>query len=142
MGTIIIRKVESGKELDIIFEIRQKVFVDEQKVDPVLEYDEFEETSIHFIALYDGTAVGTARWRHTPNGIKLERFAVLPQYRNKGIGGRLVESTLNDLPTMQNVYLHAQVQACSLYARYGFKEEGDEFIEADLRHYKMVLIPK
>ncbi|MBO6515151.1 MAG: GNAT family N-acetyltransferase [Bacteroidia bacterium] len=132
-------KVLSGKQLDTIFAIRQKVFVDEQKVDPALEYDEFEETSVHFLAIADGEAVGTARWRRTPNGFKLERFAVLEPYRNKGIGGAIVEAVLKDLPDHNNVYLHSQIDACGLYSRFGFVPEGDQFVEANIVHYKMVL---
>jgi len=134
-----VRKVESGKDLDAIFEIRQKVFVEEQNVDHDIEYDEFEETSNHFIALYQNQPVGTARWRRTPNGIKLERFAVLQEFRGNGIGGKIVESVLDDLPNAINVYLHSQLSATSLYSRYGFIEEGEQFEEAGIQHYKMVL---
>ncbi|MFT5725148.1 MAG: putative GNAT family N-acyltransferase [Bacteroidia bacterium] len=132
-------KVESGKQLDAIFAIRQTVFVEEQEVDPTLEYDEFEETSVHFIAMIGAEPVGTARWRKTPNGIKLERFAVLSAHRNKGIGGAIVETVMKDIPNKDNVYLHAQLLACNLYSRFGFKPEGDQFEEAGIMHYKMVL---
>lgn len=129
----------SGKAMDYVFEVRQTVFVDEQQVDPTLEYDEFEETSHHFLALCDDEPVGTARWRRTPNGIKLERFAVLKDHRGKGIGSMLVEAVLEDLPNKDNVYLHSQLQASGLYKRFGFEEEGDIFEEAGIQHYKMVL---
>ncbi len=141
LATVVVRKAESGDEMDSIFEIRQKVFVEEQKVDAELEYDEFEETSVHYIAELDGKAIGTARWRHTPNGIKLERFAVMADSRNCGIGSQLVQKILEDLPFLDNVYLHSQIQACKLYERHGFVIEGEEFIEADIRHFKMVLKP-
>ena len=134
-----VEKVESGKQFDAIFAIRQTVFVEEQEVDPALEYDEFEETSTHFIATIGGVPVGTARWRRTPNGIKLERFAVLGNYRNKGVGGAIVSAVLQDIPNKVNVYLHAQLAACNLYARFGFEAEGDQFEEAGIMHYKMVL---
>jgi predicted GNAT family N-acyltransferase len=137
--TVKVVKVLSGKQLDTIFTIRQTVFVDEQKVDPTLEYDEFEETSVHFLALLDEEPVGTARWRRTPNGIKLERFAVLQSHRNRGIGGEIVKAVLADLPSQENVYLHSQLSACSLYERFGFEPEGDQFEEAGILHYKMVL---
>ena len=45
------------------FTIRQKVFVEEQKVPEELEIDEFENESIHFLAYVNGEAVGTARMR-------------------------------------------------------------------------------
>ncbi len=134
-----VRKVISGKELDAVYEIRQRVFVEEQEVDHELEYDEFENTSTHFIAFSDQTPVGTARWRKTPNGIKLERFAVLDSHRGNGIGGAIVEAVLQDIPEAETVYLHSQLLATSLYGRFGFKEEGDQFEEAGIMHYKMVL---
>ena len=136
---IVVHKVESGKQFDAIFAIRQTVFVEEQNVDPVLEYDEFEETSVHFVAEIESEPVGTARWRRTPNGIKLERFAVLSEHRNKGVGSVIVEAVLNDLPEKTNVYLHSQLSACNLYSRFGFQPEGEQFEEAGIMHYKMVL---
>lgn len=136
---LIIRKVQSGKELEEIFRIRETVFVQEQCVDPDLEYDDFEDTSEHFIAIVNGQAAGTARWRRTPNGIKLERFAVLAEYRGKGVGAALVEAVLADLPSRTKVYLHSQLRATSLYSRFGFEAEGDIFEEAGIDHYKMVL---
>ena len=139
MKDAVVEKVVSGKQLDAIFAIRETVFVEEQEVDRDLEYDEFEETSQHFIALVAGAPAGTARWRRTPNGIKLERFAVLKDYRNVGLGGKIVEAVLADLPNNHNVYLHAQLPACSLYRRFGFVEVGPQFEEAGIQHYKMVL---
>lgn len=133
-----VNRVLSSKQLDSIFAIRQTVFVEEQGVEPSLEYDEFEETAIHFVALANGVPVGTARWRRTPNGIKLERFAVLASHRNKGVGGAIVLAVIEDLPSTDNVYLHAQLQAVPLYARHGFVIEGDQFEEAGIQHYKMV----
>ncbi len=134
-----VNKVDSGKQLDAVFSIRQVVFVEEQRVDPALEYDEFEETSTHFIAYVDKVPAGTARWRKTPNGIKLERFAVLKNFRNKGVGGELIQTVLDDLPSKMDVYLHSQVKACNLYKRFGFVQEGQQFEEANIQHYKMTL---
>jgi len=134
-----IHKVQNDRDLDAIFEIRNEVFVVEQEVAHELEYDEFEETSHHFVAKLDNEPVGTARWRKTPNGIKLERFAVVKNQRGKGIGGELVRKVLEDVPEGFNIYLHSQLQATSLYERFGFRREGEQFEEAGIDHYKMVL---
>jgi len=135
-------KISFGSsEMDEAFAIRDEVFVVEQKVDPSIEY-EFEEESEQFIAYIDGLAAGTARWRKTSKGIKLERFAVLSAHRRKGVASALVEALLKDIE-LQNaqgkIYLHAQVTACSLYRKHGFVEQGDQFLEADIWHYLMVL---
>jgi len=123
---------------DLARNIRYKVFVIEQNVPEEIEYDEFEAESLHYLLMVDDIAVATCRWRHTLNGIKLERFAVLPEYRGKGLGERLVRHLLNEvLPEGKLVYLHAQEQVIGFYGRLGFKTYGDVFIEADIRHFLM-----
>lgn len=122
------------------FEIRRKVFVDEQKVSPEEEYDEYEDIARHFLLVVDGRSVGTARWRLTEKGVKLERFAVLPEFRNLGAGSLLVKSVLKEVMGQhQHIYLHAQVAAMRLYERAGFKATGPLFYEAGIPHYKMTL---
>ena len=79
---------------NISLAIRTEVFVIEQNVDPILEYDEFEESSQHYLIYFDEKPVGTARWRETTDGIKLERFAVLKDYRNKQIGDQLLKQVM------------------------------------------------
>lgn len=127
---------------EIVKAIRYDVFVVEQKVDEQEEYDEYEEISFHFLALADGQPAGTARWRKTSKGYKLERFAVLENYRNTGIGSTLVQAVLGEvLPLAEAnkelIYLHAQVQAIPFYDRHGFITFGEEFIEAEIRHLAM-----
>jgi predicted GNAT family N-acyltransferase len=137
--SIRINKVDSDLELAHVFEIRREVFVDEQECPPELEW-EFEEESTHFLARLDELPVGTARWRKTDKGYKLERFAVAMAYRGKGVGQALVAAVLADLPKDANyVYLHAQLQAMGLYSKFGFEPEGPQFEEAGIQHFKMVL---
>ena len=126
------------KNTDTAFEIRRKVFVVEQEVEEREEYDEFEPTSIHYLVFVDDTAVGTARWRVTENGIKLERFAVLKEYRNAGAGKAVLLNVLKDvIPLEKKIYLNAQVTAMKFYEREGFISEGDMFIECNIKHYRM-----
>lgn len=136
--------ISSPEDLDIAFTIRRKVFVDEQQVPAEEEYDEYEVSSQHFLARADGIPCGTARWRRTSNGIKMERFAVLEEYRSKGVGKALVSAVLNDIFSQQpepieSIYLHAQVSAMPLYTSFGFIAVGPMFEEAGIKHYKMVL---
>lgn len=120
--------------------IREKVFVLEQGVEKTLEYKGDSE-AVHYLVFDDETPICTARWRKTDNGIKLERFAVLAEYRSKGIGKIVLDKVINDvLPLNLPVYLHAQDGAVQFYLKNGFKIEGDMFIEAGIKHYKMILI--
>jgi len=101
---------------------------------------EYEDESVHFLATVNNEPAGAARWRKTPNGYKLERFAVLKRFRGLGVGQALVKAVLFDLPAdADHVYLHAQIQAVGLYEKFAFEKTGNEFEEAGIRHYKMVL---
>ena len=139
-----VEKISDKDSLDLAFQIREAVFVVEQQVDPAEEYDEYEEESFHFLARIDGKAVGTARWRFTEKGVKMERFAVLQEARGKGVGQALVATLLEDIKNHSGAvgklkYLHAQLTAVPLYAKFGFKKVGEMFEECNIQHYTMQL---
>ncbi|ADR21358.1 N-acetyltransferase [Marivirga tractuosa] len=143
---IVVKVVETQDELKQIFAIREEVFVKEQKVAPEEEYDEYEEISTHFIATDDiGNPCGTARWRFTENGMKLERFAVLQSHRGKGVGQALVKAVIDNIKEnpkaySKKMYMHAQIPAVSLYSRFGFEKVGDQFEECNIMHYQMEMM--
>jgi predicted GNAT family N-acyltransferase len=137
-------KISDPDSLSQAFEIREKVFVEEQKVPKEEEIDEYEDQSHHFLATLNGMPCGAARWRITSNGIKLERFAVLQEFRNKGVGSALVKAVLKDINDQPNSsekikYLHSQLGAVPLYQKFGFTKKGVIFEECAIQHYKMVL---
>jgi predicted GNAT family N-acyltransferase len=134
-----VNKVTDPELLEKVFAIRREVFVGEQNCPPELEW-EFEDESNHFLAKVDSDPAGASRWRKTDKGYKLERFAVLKKFRGMGVGQELVKAVLNDLPKDATyVYMHAQLPAISLYEKFNFEKIGEEFEEAGIRHYKMVL---
>lgn len=143
-SAIHVKLITDETELKTAFSIREKVFVVEQQVPAEEEYDEYESASRHFLASFNEKACGTARWRFTEKGIKLERFAVLPDFRSKKVGSALVKALLEDIhnqPDTQGklIYLHAQLTAMPLYSKFGFKAVGEMFEECAIKHYKMVL---
>jgi predicted GNAT family N-acyltransferase len=124
---------------EMAFRIRREVFVGEQQVDPAKEYDGFEDSAVHFLAFDNGVPVAAARWRHTDKGIKLERFAVLKQYRSKGVGAAVLQKVLEDVkPYNKEIYLHSQLSAVPFYQKWGFSKVGDMFYEADIQHFVMI----
>ena len=119
------------------FAIRKKVFVEEQGVDASLEYEN-DETALHYLLFLGEKALATARWRETEKGIKLERFAVLPGFRNRGIGEIILKELLHDvIPLEKPVYLHSQLMAVPFYERNGFHKVGEQFTEAGICHFLM-----
>jgi len=135
---VTVRKAVSRDELEEVFAIRRTVFVIEQNCPPELEW-EFEDESVHFLALCNDEPAGACRWRRTEKGYKLERFAVLKEFRGKRVGEALITAVLADLPADADyIYLNAQVHAVPFYAKFGFEQEGELFEEAGISHYKMV----
>ena len=142
-----VHKITRPEELQAAFAVRREVFMKEQKVSEEDEFDVFDLTSTHFLA-YDpaGNPCGTARWRKTEQGIKLERFAVLKTCRGQGVGALLLQHVLEDItqyPELpdQTIYLHAQTAAVDFYQKYGFRKVGDLFYECEIPHYKMEKTP-
>ena len=132
------RFLSSDPELaQLAFALRKTVFVVEQGVDATLEY-EHEEEAHHYLLFIGHKPIATARWRETENGIKLERFAVLPGFRNRGLGEIILKEVLKDVSSLGNmVYLHSQLKAVPFYERNGFIREGPLFIEAGIEHFRM-----
>lgn len=138
---ITVIRINALRDLDAAFTIREKVFVEEQKVPLEEEYDAYEKTSQHYLAICEGIPCGAARWRETNHGVKLERFAVLKEYRNRAVGSHLLSQVLEDVQAThpgKKIYLHAQVTAMPFYRRHGFAPVGEMFSECGIDHFKMV----
>lgn len=134
---ISVKKVQDKPELEQVWAIRHEVFVIGQDCPEELEW-EFEEESVHFMAKLNDEPCGTARWRKTEKGYKLERFAVLEKCRGNGVASALIKAVITDLPEDATyVYLHAQLEAAGLYEKHNFKSEGEHFWEAGIEHVKM-----
>ena len=137
--------VDTAYLLHKSFKVIQLVFVNEQGLPEAIVFEDRNKSAHYFIALdVCGNALGTGRWRITNEGVKLERFAVLPAYRNKGLGRDLLKFALNDIKrrfgTGVLVYLNAQLEALNLYSRQGFLPVGLRFLEANIVHQKMAQI--
>ncbi|PWK78841.1 putative GNAT family N-acyltransferase [Mucilaginibacter oryzae] len=138
MPAIKVKKATEQADLDKINQIRYEVFVVEQNCPPHLEV-EYNDESVHFLATVNGEPAGACRWRKTEKGCKLERFAVLKNFRGYGLGQEMVKTVLADLPADAGyVYLNSQTHAVPFYKKLGFETSGPEFEEAGIKHYQMV----
>ena len=133
-----IKLVRTPQEQKNVLDIRRSVFIDEQQIPIEIEIDAFEESAIYVIAYFDEEAVGTARWREIGNTVKLERFAVLKNYRNKGIGRKLTMFIIDRIPQGKIIFLNSQESAIGFYSKLGFLSKGPLFKEANILHQKMI----
>ena len=117
--------------------VRNTVFVDEQGVAPSLEVDGRDPDAVHFLATDEaGRPVGTARL--LPDG-QIGRIAVLREFRRRGIGRRLLNFAMDAARARgdRRVWLHAQIEAASLYLQADFRFVGKRFMEAGIAHIAM-----
>jgi predicted GNAT family N-acyltransferase len=119
--------------------VRERVFIEEQKVPRELEWDEWDDRCDHALALdAAGNALGTARL--LPDG-RIGRMAVLKEWRGQGVGAALMQAMLGQARrrSMGRITLHAQTRAAGFYRRFGFSARGGEFLEAGIPHVEMTL---
>jgi predicted GNAT family N-acyltransferase len=128
---------------DSINQIRNQVFVIEQNVPTEEEFDGLDNISTQVLVGFDGKDIATSRIRITEKGLKLERFAVLIEYRKKGAGIWMLKEVLKYIvqhfPEQNYIYLHAQIQVIDFYKKLGFECVGELFYECEIAHYKMIL---
>ncbi|MDH6127193.1 GNAT family N-acetyltransferase [Kitasatospora sp. GP82] len=139
----------TGAELALVNGIRREVFIDEQNVPEELEYDEYDGTSVHLLALAeDGSPLGTGRLIHGEQALRLTgrtgrvllgRLAVVKAARGTGLGAELVRAIEQAGRGRGGVELelHAQVQALGFYERLGYVAEGPVYDDAGIPHRTM-----
>ena len=132
-----IKIATTTKDKERCFSVRREVFVKEQNISEKIEFDDTNFNATYFIAKYKNKSVGTARYRFTDQGVKLERFAVLKSFRNLGVGKKLVDYITNIVKDEKFIYLHAQESVVEFYSKLGFKKIGSPFFEAEIPHQKM-----
>jgi predicted GNAT family N-acyltransferase len=119
--------------------VREAVFIREQHVPSELEWDEFDLHCIHLLAIdAAGNAIGTSRL--LADGT-IGRMAVLKAWRGRGVGKALLLRLLEEARNqhLQRIVLHAQTHASGFYRKLGFEMMGEEFMEAEIPHIRMVL---
>ena len=139
-------KIIDAKESNQIsncFDIRKKVFVEEQGVPVEEELDNFDDISIHALALIDNKPVATGRLILSKNKVaKVGRMAVLDDFRRTGIGSRVLlflEKKAIE-KKIEEISLHAQEYVINFYKNHGYKERGTVFLEAGIKHIEMFKI--
>ncbi len=137
-------KVEVVKWIDgydSLTMIREKVFIEEQKVTSQLEWDGMDKEAIHFLAFKDEKAIGCARALVIEYCMQLGRIAVLKEYRGEGIGSALIEKAMTTakLNQLSAIYISAQCHAIDFYKKFGFEVTSDIYLDAEILHRDMTL---
>ena len=122
---------------DALRRIRYDVFVIEQRVPEVLEWDEADAHSMHALASdAAGVPIGCARLLRDGH---IGRVAVVRDWRERGVGTALMLELIGAARSRGDagVIVNAQVSAMPFYALHGFVASGDVFEEAGIDHRVM-----
>ncbi|MCQ4268168.1 GNAT family N-acetyltransferase [Pseudomonas stutzeri] len=137
MNNIQVRIADWQKDNADLRRIREAVFIAEQAVPPEQEWDADDVEAVHFLALEDGYAIGTARL--LADG-QIGRVAVLRDWRGMNVGDALMRAVIAEAERrgLREQKLTAQVHATRFYERLGFEVVSEEFLEAGIPHVDML----
>ena len=115
------------------------MFIKGQNVSQELEIDGLDDESEHVIARLDEKPIGCARIRYVDGKAKLERIAILEQYRGKGYGKKLMEFLVDYCrkKDVSGITMNAQYYLLDFYKSLGFEPVGEKFLEAGIEHIEM-----
>ena len=136
---VAVRICDWSSSAEALRRIRCEVFVVEQGVPEVLEWDDADEHAVHALAEDEGgRPIGCARL--LPDG-HIGRVAVLRDWRGRGVGTALLARLIEFAPRRGDAraIVNAQVHAMPFYARRGFVASGGVFEEAGIAHRVMDL---
>ncbi len=100
-----------------------------------------EKDELFFISAQEDNLMSCMQFRKlNDTTLKLRQMATKDIYQGMGLGKKLVEcgeqwAAENGYKTIE---LHARKTAQGFYKRLGYEKIGEQFMEVDLPHYKMV----
>lgn len=142
MNTTIV-EVNNQELLDACFAIRTAIFVEEQGVPAVDEFDAYDTLDAearHILLYVDGVPAASSRLRIVEQVAKLERICVMLDYRKHGLGRILIDKLeqMAIAEGLEKAKLHAQVQASGFYERLGYAPASEVFMEDGIPHLLMI----
>lgn len=135
--------VKTVSELKQCLAIRDEVFVKEQGVPIELEHDSYDTLGacMHVLVRCNGKPAGTGRWiPYAERKAKIQRLAVLPEFRGQGVGRFLMKELERQarLAGLSSCILDAQCHAEAFYNRLGYSTVSDQpFEDAGIMHVRM-----
>lgn len=115
------------------------MFVHEQHVPPEEEFDAYDLTATHVVALLGGDVVGALRILFLDEHAKFGRVAVAASARGKGIASAMMRFAMGHAAGRGETrfYLTAQIDKLALYEKLGFVAFGEEFQDGGMPHLAM-----
>ena len=130
-----------NKEFSYVRDIRESVFYDELGISKQELFDNNDESCDHFL-IFDGQkVVGSVRMLSMEKIVKLERMAILKDFRTKNYGRNCIlqlKEYYSEIGFSQ-IILDSIYSVREFYKKCGFIEEGDVFQRVGIDHIRMSL---
>jgi ElaA protein len=128
-------------ELYLIMDIRNEVFVLEQKICYV-DTDFKDQKSKHYFILENNEIISYLRV--IDQNVKYEEYAISrvatkKKHRKMGYAKKLMDEAINDLKG-NPIRISAQAYLKSYYESFGFHQEREPYIEEGILHIEMLLM--
>tara|TARA_B100000686_G_scaffold322260_1_gene375819 strand:- start:98 stop:532 length:435 start_codon:yes stop_codon:yes gene_type:complete len=130
-----------NKEFSHVRYIRESVFHRELGISKKDLFDEQDETCDHFL-IFDGKQiVGSVRMRSIKKIIKLERMAILKDFRTKNYGKNCILQLKEYYSKIgySKIILDSIYSVRNFYKKCDFIEEGEVFQRVGIDHIRMTL---
>jgi len=133
--------------LDKLYEIlklRSEVFVVEQKC-AYQDLDNKDEKALHVIGEENNTIVAYSRVFRKGDFFKnssIGRVLVKKEHRKKEYGKKIMISSIAQIkknPKEKKIEISAQKYLLKFYSELGFEKVGEEYLEDNIPHIKMIL---
>ena len=131
----------TDNDFKIVRNIRKKVFTNGMGISESELFDECDETCDHFL-IFDGkNVVGAVRFVTVKQDIKLERMAILKEFRTKNHGKDCISQSREyyQSKNYSKMFLDSIYFVRNFYKKCGFIEEGEIFQRVGIDHIRMSL---
>ena len=131
----------NDKDFSHVQDIRESVFYDELGISKQELFDKNDESCDHFL-IFDGQkVVGSVRMLSMEKIVKLERMAILKDFRTKNYGRNCIlqlKEYYSEIGFSQ-IILDSIYSVREFYRKCSFIEEGDVFQRVGIDHIRMTL---
>jgi len=127
-----------------ILKLRLEVFVVEQKC-AYQDLDNKDEKALHLVGEENNKIIAYTRIFRKGDFFKnssIGRVLVKKEYRNKEYGRIIMRRSIEKLkedPKEEKIELSAQKYLLKFYSELGFEKKGEEYLEDNIPHVKMIL---
>ena len=130
---------KSNSDIEEIKEVRKVVFNNELKIPESYLFDEYDNTCEQFLIKNNEITVGALRLRKENNAVKLERMAILSEFRKMSFGIKAINEVKKYCITKSEskIFLDSIYDIRDFYKKCGFTEIGSVFERVGIPHIRM-----